>query len=51
MDKSEREIALENLLRDIIDDASPCTSGCSRLVDEKLIERAEELTGYKYEGE
>lgn len=31
------------LLQEIVDDASPCTSGCSRLVDESLIERAEQL--------
>lgn len=31
------------LLREIVDDASPCTSGCSLMVDAKLIERAESL--------
>lgn len=32
-----------NLLARIIDDASPCTSACDRLVDAKLIEEAEQL--------
>lgn len=31
------------ILKAIVDDASPCTSACSRMVDLSLIERAEEL--------
>lgn len=40
-----RIAALEALLRDIIDDASPCTTACNLLVEERLIERAKELLG------
>ena len=36
--------ALRQCLAEIVDDASPCTSACSRLVDEKLIEKADRLS-------
>jgi hypothetical protein len=39
----EQIAELVAVLRAIVEDASPCTSACSRLVDESLIERAEEL--------
>lgn len=41
----ERGVAALQLLRDIIEDASPCTSAGSLLVDKRLIERARELVG------
>lgn len=34
---------LRSLLREIIDDASPCTTACNLMVEEKLIDRAREL--------
>lgn len=36
---------LRSLLRDIVDDSSPCTTACHVTVGEGLIERAKELLG------
>lgn len=40
---------LERMLVQIVNDASPMTAGCSRMVDEGLIEKAAKMVGINYE--
>lgn len=41
--QSRQAEAIKVAVREIIDDASPCTAACNVMVEERLIERAKEL--------